>query len=156
MKKTANDLLNLPMKNGDIGTLNSMQDVNGSNLTAEQVIMIKQIQKAVGGETEAAFFLKDVVTSFEEEPDESTAVTDAFDSGDTLTMKKAMLRKLTAAFDKATNPRELTDLTRRISEVTYEIEQIEKARERKEGKNALNLIMFNREQKAANKAAKAQ
>lgn len=155
MKKTANDLLSLPMKNGEIGKLESMQDVNGSNLTAEQVILFKQIQKAVGGETEAAFFLKDVVTSFEEEPDGSTAVTDAFDSGDTLAMKKAMLRKLTAAFDKATNPRELTDLTRRISEVSYEIEQIEKARERKEGKSALNIIMLNREQKAAKKAARA-
>lgn len=155
MKKTANDLLSLPMKDGEKSVLNSMQDVNGSNLTAEQVIMIKQIQKAVGGETEAAVFLKDVVTSFEDETDESTAVTDALDAGDTLAMKKAMLRKLTAAFDRATNPRELTDLTRRISEVTDEIDQIEKARERKEGKSALNIIMFNREQKAANKAARA-
>lgn len=155
MKRAANELLKLPMKDEEITALTSMQGVKGSNLTAEQVIVLQQMQKAIGGETEAAMFVKEVVSSFEDEEDSSTAVADALDSGDVLAMKKAMLRKLAASFDRATNSRELTDLTRRISEISEEIETIEKARERKEGANPLNVIKLNRAAKAAKRTAGA-
>lgn len=155
MKETAKKLLDLPMKSGELDDLLTVQDANGANLTLEQALMLKQIQAAAKGNTEAALFVQQVIGEEIEESDD-TAIQDAASDGDTYKMLCAMRDKLATLADKTTSPREFTSLTRQLTEITDRIEQIEKNKRNKEGENPLNVIMFNRAQKqAAKRVARA-
>lgn len=141
MKKDAIDLLNLPMMDGETSTLESMQDVSGANLTVSQAVMMKQIQLAMKGNTEAAMFVQSVLGE-EQDQEEGTGIAEAAKNGDTLAMLKAMRDKIAKQLDVAA-PREASSLTRQLLEVNDRITKIEKDEKNKKGENPLNVIMFN-------------
>ena len=155
MKDTAREMLNLPVRDGETSVLHTLADANGANLTAEQAMMLKQIQLAIKGSTDAATFLLSVASDESVETDDNTAIAEAAKKGDTLGMLKALRDKLSAIVDRSTSPREIASVTRQLMEVNDRIEKIEKAKERKEGENPLNVIRFNRAEKHAKRAAGA-
>lgn len=62
MKDTLESLLSMPLQDGkiaDIDTIKSMAALNGKNITVQEAIMLKQIQKAIKGDTRAAEYIRD-------------------------------------------------------------------------------------------------
>lgn len=62
MKDTLETLLSMPLKDGttnDIEDIQSLASVNGKNITVQEAIMLKQIQKAMKGDTRAAEYIRD-------------------------------------------------------------------------------------------------
>ena len=62
MKDTLAMLLSMPLKDGavaDIEDVQSLASVNGKNITVQEAIMLKQIQKAMKGDTRAAEYIRD-------------------------------------------------------------------------------------------------
>lgn len=139
MREKAKELFEMPLRYGDLDILESLEDVNGANMTVEQAVILKQMQSAMKGNTDAAMFLQAVIGEEEEESTE-TDITDAAAEGDTLKMLKATRSKIAAQLDRATSPREIPALTRQLLEVNDRIEKIEKNMRNKQGDNVLNLV----------------
>ena len=139
MREKAKELFEMPLRYGDLDNLESLEDVNGANMTVEQAVILKQMQSAMKGNTDAAMFLQAVIGEEEEESTE-TDITDAAAEGDTLKMLKATRSKIAAQLDRATSPREIPALTRQLLEVNDRIEKIEKNMRNKQGDNVLNLV----------------
>lgn len=62
MRESLNILLSLPLKSGksvDIESIRNFASLNGKNVNVEQAMLIKQIQKALKGDTNALVFLRD-------------------------------------------------------------------------------------------------
>lgn len=62
MKETLGTLLSMPLKDDAVADLESIQSLaalNGKNITVQEAIMLKQIQKAMKGDTRAAEFVRD-------------------------------------------------------------------------------------------------
>ena len=146
MKKTARELFEMPCKSGDLDDISTLQDVTGANVTVEQAVLLKQMQAAMKGNTEAAMFLQAVIGDEEDESDD-TAISDAAREGNTLKMLEAMRDKLSTLIDRSTSPREVASISRQLLEVNDRIEKINKNRQNKEGENPLNVIRFNRAEK---------
>lgn len=142
MREKAKELLNLPVKQGELDNLETLGDVGGANVTVESAVLLKQIQQAMNGNPDAALFLKEVIGE-ETEESEDTAISEAAREGDTLCMLKAMREKLSTLIDRSTNPREVSSVTRQLLEVNDRIEEIEKNKRNKQGENPLNIIMLN-------------
>lgn len=147
MRETAKKLFEMPMKEGQLDPIETMQDVNGANITVEQAVLLRQMQAAMKGDTEAAAFLQAVIGE-ESDQSEDTAISDAAKAGDTFAMLEAMRDKLSRLVDMTTNPREATALTRQLIEVNDRIDNMKKDRENKEGENPLNVILLNRQKRA--------
>lgn len=139
MREKAKELFEMPLRYGDLDNLESLEDVNGANMTVEQAVILKQMQSAMKGNTDAAMFLQAVIGEEEEESTE-TDITDAAAEGDTLKMLKATRSKIATQLDRATSPREIPALTRQLLEVNDRIEKIEKNMRNKQGDNVLNLV----------------
>lgn len=154
MKDTAKRLLDLPMHDGELSELTTFDDASGANMTLEQVMLLKQIQAAVRGNTDAAAFVQAVIGEECEESDE-TDIQEAAASGDTYRMLCAMRDKLAVLADKTTSPREFTSLTRQLTEVNDRIETIRKNERNRRGENPLNVIKLNSAQKRSKRAANA-
>lgn len=146
MREKAKELFEMPLRYGDLDNLESLEDVNGANMTVEQAVILKQMQSAMKGNTDAAMFLQAVIGEEEEESTE-TDITDAAAEGDTLKMLKATRSKIAAQLDRATSPREIPALTRQLLEVNDRIEKIEKNMRNKQGDNVLNLVRSRSAQK---------
>lgn len=142
MREKAKELLNLPVKSGDLDDLETLRDVEGANVTVESAVLLKQIQQAMHGNPDAALFLKEVIGE-ETEESEDTAISEAAQEGDTLKMLKAMRDKLSTLIDRSTNPREVSSITRQLLEVNDRIEEIERNQRNKKGENPLNVILLN-------------
>lgn len=152
MREKAKELFSLPLKRGELDYLETLGDVNSANITVESAVLLKQMQAAMNGNTEAALFLKEVIGE-EVEESADTAISEAARAGDTLQMLEAMRDKLSTLVDRSTNPREVASITRQLLEVNDRIEEIEKNRSNKQGENPLNVILFNsakKRQRAAN------
>lgn len=154
MREKAKELFSLPLKNGDLDVLETLDDVSGANMTVEQAVLLKQMQAAMRGDTEAALFLQSVIGE-EQEESEDTAITEAAQEGDTLKMLKAMRDKLSTLLDKSTSAREVSATTRQLLEVNDRIEKIEKNMKNKEGENPLNVILLNSAKKRSKRVAGA-
>lgn len=150
MREKAKELFEMPLRYGDLDILESLEDVNGANMTVEQAVILKQMQSAMKGNTDAAMFLQAVIGEEEEESTE-TDITDAAAEGDTLKMLKATRSKIAAQLDRATSPREIPALTRQLLEVNDRIEKIEKNMRNKQGDNVLNLVRNRSAQKRGSK-----
>lgn len=150
MREKAKELFEMPLRYGDLDILESLEDVNGANMTVEQAVILKQMQSAMKGNTDAAMFLQAVIGEEEEESTE-TDITDAAAEGDTLKMLKATRSKIAAQLDRATSPREIPALTRQLLEVNDRIEKIEKNMRNKQGDNVLNLVRSRSAQKRGGK-----
>ena len=78
-KKTFQELIKwalcLPLQTGDADEIESMADVEGKNMTAEQAIVIAQVMKAMGGDTRSAEW---IVANMPKETMVDTSVNDAF------------------------------------------------------------------------------
>lgn len=142
MREKAKELLNLPVKSGDLDDLETLRDVEGANVTVESAVLLKQIQQAMHGNPDAALFLKEVIGEETEESDD-TAISEAAQEGDTLKMLKAMRDKLSTLIDRSTNPREVSSITRQLLEVNDRIEEIERNQRNKQGENPLNVVLLN-------------
>ena len=60
LKDTVNMLLALPLKDGKLDKLTDMQTINGKNITVEEAMVLKQIQKALKGDLRAFESLVDL------------------------------------------------------------------------------------------------
>lgn len=151
MKKTARELFEMPMKHGELSDISTLQDVSGANMTVEQAVILKQMQSAMNGNTEAAMFLQQVIGE-ESDDCEDTAISDAAKSGDTLKMLEALRDKLSSLADKSTNLREVAAISRQLIDVNDRIDEIKKTQRNKQGENPLNVIRLNsvKKRKAVN------
>lgn len=150
MRETAKKLLDLPMKDGELDDLLTAQDASRANMTLEQAMLLKQIQSAAKGNTEAAMFVQQVIGDEADESDDTT-IQEAATQGDTYKMLCAMRDKLAVLADRTNSPREFTSLTRQLTEINDRIEQIDKNKKNKEGDNPLNLILLNSAKKRGKK-----
>lgn len=59
MRETLQELLNLPLKKGDIAEITSMAEAKSKNLTVEQALCVAMIKEALKGNVKAATFVRD-------------------------------------------------------------------------------------------------
>lgn len=62
MKETLETLLALSLKSGKVADIEELQNlaaIKGKNITVQDAIMLKQIQKAMKGDTKAAEYVRD-------------------------------------------------------------------------------------------------
>lgn len=71
LKDTVNMLVALPMKEGQLDKLTSLQSINGKNITVEEAMVLKQIQKALKGDLNAFKSVIDLTGSNAENMSES-------------------------------------------------------------------------------------
>lgn len=74
MREQLQMLLNMTMNNGDnydISNAKSIRDLTGQNLTVQEAILLKQIQKAISGDRKAAEYVRDTAG---EKPTEEISV----------------------------------------------------------------------------------
>lgn len=63
MKDNLASLLSMSLKSGkiaDVDTIKNFAALNGKNVTVQDAILIKQVQKAMKGDTKAAAFIRDL------------------------------------------------------------------------------------------------
>lgn len=63
MKDNLASLLSMSLKSGkiaDVDTIKNFAALNGKNVTVQDAILIKQVQKAMKGDTKAAEFIRDL------------------------------------------------------------------------------------------------
>lgn len=59
MRETLQELMKLTVHGGPADKLQNLAEVKGKNITAEQAILLAQIQRAMRGDTQAAVFVRD-------------------------------------------------------------------------------------------------
>ena len=62
MKETLEMLLSMSLQEGKVANLDKIKSIaalNGKNITVQEAIMLKQIQKAMKGDTKAAEYIRD-------------------------------------------------------------------------------------------------
>ena len=62
MQQFAEIILSMAMKNGEVHTVEDIQsiaDLKGKNLTVDQAIILKQVEKALKGDLKSAEFVRD-------------------------------------------------------------------------------------------------
>ncbi len=62
MQELAKIILELSIQNGEVHNVEEMQsiaDVKGKNLTVDQAILLKQVEKALKGDLQSATFIRD-------------------------------------------------------------------------------------------------
>ena len=75
MRETLEILLDMPMKKGKVYTAEEIKcfaDLNGKNITIEQAMMVKLIQKALKGDLNAIAMVRDTIGEKPTEKDEVT------------------------------------------------------------------------------------
>ena len=98
MRETLDILLNMPLKKGKVYSaeeIKSFADLNGKNITIDQALMVKLIQKALKGDLNAIGMVRDTVGEKPVEKVEATVKKNPFDE---LTADE--LRKLIEQNDK--------------------------------------------------------
>lgn len=81
MKETLEVLLSLNMENGDAVDLEKLQSfagIRGENVNVQEAILLKQIMKAIKGDTRAAEYIRDTSGN---KPTTETKTNVAFDDG---------------------------------------------------------------------------
>ena len=99
MRETLEILLDMPMKKGKVYTADEIKcfaDLNGKNITIDQAMMVKLIQKALKGDLSAIAMVRDTVGEKPVEKIEANVTKNPFDE---LTADE--LRKLIAESDKS-------------------------------------------------------
>ena len=64
MKETAETVLSMPMGKGKVKSIEDIKsylELKGKNLTVQETIILKQVEKAIKGDLKAAEFLRDLV-----------------------------------------------------------------------------------------------
>lgn len=61
LKETLEEILELPLYDKDLDEIKSMDKLNQKNITVQQAIVIKQIQKALQGDTTAFNIIKELL-----------------------------------------------------------------------------------------------
>lgn len=62
MQELAKIILNMSITNGEVHSVEDMQsiaDIKGKNLTVDQMILLKQVEKALKGDLQSATFVRD-------------------------------------------------------------------------------------------------
>lgn len=64
MREMLLDILDMPLKNGELDEIKSLEDIqgkqlNGKNITVEQALLFAQVQRAMKGDTTAFAALRD-------------------------------------------------------------------------------------------------
>lgn len=147
MKKTAREMLKMPVRNGETDEITSLQDMSGANPTVEQAMTAMQIRQSLDGDTEAFLAVLAAVGDEDgEESEEGRAIMEAAASGDTLAMYKAMRNNIARCIARTSSDR-VASLYNTMLSINDRIEALEAEQRNKRGENPLNVIMFNREQK---------
>lgn len=82
MRETLDILLNMPLKKGKVYSaeeIKSFADLNGKNITIDQALMVKLIQKALKGDLNAIGMVRDTVGEKPVEKVEATVNKNPFD-----------------------------------------------------------------------------
>ena len=59
MQEVANNILNMPLKDGDIDEIRNLAEVRGLNITVQEAILISMVKKALKGDSKAAAYVRD-------------------------------------------------------------------------------------------------
>ena len=62
MQELANIILNLSLKSGEVHSIEEMQsiaEISGKNLSVDEAILLKQVEKALKGDLQSATFIRD-------------------------------------------------------------------------------------------------
>lgn len=81
MKETLETILSLKTENGkavDLETVKSLASLQGKNLTVQEAILLRQVQKSMKGDTKAAEYVRDTSGN---KPTTETKTNVAFDDG---------------------------------------------------------------------------
>ena len=82
MRETLDILLNMPLKKGKVYSaeeIKSFADLNGKNITIDQALMVKLIQKALKGDLSAIAMVRDTIGEKPAEKVEATVTKNPFD-----------------------------------------------------------------------------
>ena len=82
MRETLDILLNMPLKKGKVYSaeeIKSFADLNGKNITIDQALMVKLIQRALKGDLSAISMVRDTVGEKPVEKVEATVTKNPFD-----------------------------------------------------------------------------
>ena len=82
MRETLEVLLDMPMKKGKVFSadeIKSFADLNGKNITIDQAMMVKLIQKALKGDLSAIAMVRDTIGEKPVEKVEATVTKNPFD-----------------------------------------------------------------------------
>lgn len=82
LKDTLEILMNMPVNKGkvaDIEGIRSFAELNGKNITVDQAIMIRLVQKALKGDLNAVTMLRDTIGEKPAEKVEATVTKNPFD-----------------------------------------------------------------------------
>ena len=59
MSEVANDILQLPLKDGTVDEIKNLAEVRGLNITVQEAILISMVKKALKGDSKAAAYVRD-------------------------------------------------------------------------------------------------
>lgn len=59
MQEVANNILNMPLKDGTIDEIRNLAEVRGLNITVQEAILISMVKKALKGDSKAAAYVRD-------------------------------------------------------------------------------------------------
>lgn len=59
MSEVANDILQLPLKDGTVDDIRNLAEVRGLNITVQEAILISMVKKALKGDPKAAAYVRD-------------------------------------------------------------------------------------------------
>ena len=59
MQEVANNILNMPLKDGTIDEIKNLAEVRGLNITVQEAILISMVKKALKGDSKAAAYVRD-------------------------------------------------------------------------------------------------
>ena len=82
MRETLEILLDMPMKKGKVYTADEIKcfaDLNGKNITIDQAMMVKLIQKALKGDINAIAMVRDTIGEKPAEKIDATVTKNPFD-----------------------------------------------------------------------------
>ena len=82
MRETLSILLDMPMKKGKVYTAEEIKcfaDLNGKNITIDQAMMVKLIQKALKGDINAIAMVRDTIGEKPAEKIDATVTKNPFD-----------------------------------------------------------------------------
>ncbi len=63
MRETLEELMNIPLKDEDLDDVTFLDGIGKKNITVQQALLVKQIQKALNGENDSFKILNEILNS---------------------------------------------------------------------------------------------
>jgi lipopolysaccharide biosynthesis regulator YciM len=63
MRETLEELMNMPLKDGKLEDVNFLDGIGKKNITVQQALLVKQIQKALNGENDSFKIINEIMNN---------------------------------------------------------------------------------------------